>query len=455
MTESASTGKNGEWPRTTARAYMLAALAAALFVGGLFLAEPLIFVSIPITVLLCFTLLRSTDPRIDVEVTRTTERVRIREQESTRVRLEVTNMGNRAIPLLQIMDRVEPELRGPNTCSGFSFTLKPRERRDFSYEIFANAFGVYTLGPVSISAQDSTGLLESRSELKTFSKVVVFPETTERLSHFSIRPRRTKSWPGEIAARRTGTGMDFYNIRRFLPGESARRINWRASARHGLAEEDGLLVNEYMAELGAEVIVVVDAGRTLEVESSRDPVITYSAKAALSISERLLHDRNRVGLLTTGANPRRIAPAYGKRQFDRIAMSLLQLEPGESDIRWWMERSIHFFFPTASQIIFVSPLMDTNSISAAAEITRYGGLDVLVVSPDPLSLARPTKRELGSREWRIARRLAQLERAADLNRLRAANASVIDWTTSVSLEEVIEVHRRALARHAAIAARRI
>jgi len=247
--------------------------------------------------------------------------------------------------------------------------------------------------------------------------------------------------------------MDYYNIRQFVPGESTKRINWRASARFA-KEDDRLLVNEYMAELGAEVLIVVDAGRTHEAGSNRDPVVTFSAKAALSIAERLLHDRNRVGLLTTGANPRRIATAYGKRQFERIAVSLLQLEPGESDIRWWMERSIHFFFPNISQIIFVSALTDANSLSAAAELTRYGGHDLIVVSPNSLNLTKGTVRDQKSREWRIARKLAQMERTTDLNRLRSANALVIDWTTSASLEEVLEVHKRALARHAALTGRR-
>jgi uncharacterized protein (DUF58 family) len=448
--ESAGTKTSWEGLRVSARAYMLTVLAVLSFIGGLFISQPLIFVSVPVVLLLGFTLLRSKDPRLDVEVTRTTERVQIRERESTRVRLSVKNPGPRTIPLLQVSDRVPPELRGPETRGRFSIALRAGETRDLYYEVLANAFGVHTLGPIILAAQDSTGLLESQAELKSYCKIAVFPESAERLAHFSIRPRRTKSWPGEIVARRTGTGMDYYNIRRFVPGDSVKRINWRASARH-LQGADEYLVNEYMAELGAEVLIVVDAGSA--PGPGRDPVATYTAKAALSIAERLLHDRNRVGLLTTGANPSRIAPAYGKRHFDRIALSLLQLQPAESDVQWWVERSLHLFFPNVSQIIFVSALTNANSITTAAEITRNEGHDVIIVSPNPLGLADHSKRETRSREWRIARRLAEMERTIDLDQLRSANALVIDWTTSTSLEEVLEVHRRALARHAAFSAR--
>lgn len=451
MAESQGAWRGWEPVLTSPRAYLLAGASAGLFVGGLFLSQPFMFASIPVVLLVGFMALRSVDPRADLEIVRTAEKVRIREGESAKIRLRVTNRGLKRVSFLQVRDAVGPGLQGPRTRAGFSFPLGPGESRDVYYEVYGNTFGVHTLGPVTVLAQDSTGLFQSRTEFKAYSKVVVFPEATERLAHFPIRPHRTKSWPGEITSNRTGTGLNYFSIREFIPGESLRRINWRASARRP-AWEDGFLVNEYNAELGAEVLIIVDAGRLMDVES-RDPMVAHSARAALSISERLLRDRNRVGLLTTGSNARRVPAAYGRRQFDKIALSLLQIEPGESDIRWWVERSIRLFFPTASQVIFVSALMNANSLSAAAEITRFGGLDVIIVTPNPLTLgdsaAAPT-----SREWSIARRMARLEREADLDRLRDANALVIDWTTSSSLEEVMEVHRRAMARHASVAARR-
>ena len=308
------------------------------------------------------------------------------------------------------------------------------------------AFGIDRLGPIRLSVQDSTGLLESRSLITSYSEIAVFPETTEKLTHFPIRPIRTRAWPGEIVSRRTGTGMDYYNIRRFMPGDSARRINWRASAKHAEGSDE-FLVNEYMAEVGAEVLIVVDIEGAPESALGRDSVVARSAKAAISIAERLLHDRNRVGLLTTGANPSRMAAGYGKRQFDRIALSLLRLKPGDTEIQSWVERSVNHFFPRASQIIFVSPLMDDQSIATAAEVTRSSGRDVIIVSPKPIGSAPK------SREERIAKSLALMEREIDMAGLRRANALVIDWTSLASLEEVVEVHGRALARHAALAAR--
>jgi hypothetical protein len=46
-----------------------------------------------------------------------------------------------------------------------------------------------------------------------------------------------------------------------------------------------------------------------------------------------------------------------------------------------------------------------------------------------------------------------MERWIELDRLRSANAMVVDWATSSSLEEVMEVHKTALSKYAALSAR--
>lgn len=437
-------------PRTGRRSYALAVLAVLCFVGGLFVAQPLIFVSVPLVGVLAFTLTRSSVPDPVIEVERLTERVQIQEGEVTRVRLRVKNRGPRPIDLLQVEDRVHPELRGDNTRSAFSTSLEPGETGDLYYEVSGRSFGVHSLGPIALKVWDATGLFERDAELESYTKIVVFPKVAERLTRMPIRPRRTKSWPGEILARRRGAGMDYHSIRRFAVGDPVKRINWRASARYS-GESDELLVNDYVAEVGAEVLVIVDAGRA--GSGSFDQSRAHSVRAAISIAERLLHDRDRVGLLTTGANARRISPGYGRRQFDRIAMALLQVEPGDSDFRWWVECSIHMIFPNISQIIFVSPLIEEDSIAAAAELSRDGQRDVIVVSPNPVDMAAHQPDRKNPRERRIALRLAQMERSIQLDRLRSANILVIDWKTDDSLEEVMEVHRRALSKYAALSAR--
>jgi len=56
----------------------------------------------------------------------------------------------------------------------------------------------------------------------------------------------------------TGNGLDFENLREYIPGDNIRDIDWKASARN-----KNLLVKQYIAEKKHNVLLVFDTGRSL------------------------------------------------------------------------------------------------------------------------------------------------------------------------------------------------
>lgn len=56
----------------------------------------------------------------------------------------------------------------------------------------------------------------------------------------------------------TGNGLDFENLREYIPGDNIRDIDWKASAR-----SKNLLVKQYIAEKKHNVLLVFDTGRSL------------------------------------------------------------------------------------------------------------------------------------------------------------------------------------------------
>ncbi len=434
------------WTKTTysPKSYLLAALAIICFLAGLFLARPLMLVSIPLLILLGLMIVQAKEPEANVKVSRSLETPQFDEHSVCKVMLRVKNEGKDDIPILQVRDLVPSSLEGEFTQNGFTLELKAGESKDLLYELYANSFGIFSIGPVRLLISDLNGLVESSVVINLKSTVVVLPEISERLSTFAIRPRKTKPWPGEIASRRTGFGLDYYSARPLLSGESLRRINWKASARSN--DEHRFFVNEYMAELGAEALIIVDARSVSEIGVRPNSTGSFSIRAAISIADRLLRDRNRVGLITIGSRASRIPPGYGRRQFDRIVLALLDLLPGQSAHLESISRNLHIFYPNVSQVVFVSPLIDDSSFATAADISRSKH-DMIVVSPNPLDFESIRSRGSSKRERSIARRLADLERNANIEQLRSANALVIDWNTSAPLEEVLEVHSRAMRKH--------
>ena len=254
---------------------------------------------------------------------------------------------------------------------------------------------MFSLGPIEITCSDATGISTLHKTLAVRAPVVILPQTPERLAHFKIRPRKTKPWPGEIVARKVGLGIDNYSIREYLPGDSFRRINWRASAR---TADDELLLNEQSAELGADTIVIVDARPASDLSSGDASLIKYSIRGAISIADKLLRDRNRVGLVTIGMDSERIPPGYGRRQYTRLVLSLIKLRAGGFFTFENIPSYLKYFYPHLAQVVLVSPLVDSGAYGAAAEIAR-SGYELLILSPNPVDFSSATSSR-GEREKR-------------------------------------------------------
>jgi uncharacterized protein (DUF58 family) len=422
-----------------------------LVLAGLFLSEPIIFVSVPMMGVIGFAILQFRRPNLpSVRLTRTLEKVQVNEEETSRVQLAVSNAGTIDIALLQITDWIPVELVGENTRTAFTINLRAGESRSLLYEVRGNHFGEYSIGPVTLSLQDAAGLLESSATLDLRSKMIVFPKTAGRLTGFTIGPKTTRPRPGEIPARRIGAGTDYFTTRQLLPGEYARRINWKASAR--MADEDKLLSNEFTTRQVAETLIVLDCGSDL-IKDKRGSITTYSVRAAMSVAQRLLRDKNRVGVLAIGATSQKVAPAYGRRQYDRIALTLAKFSPGSSFFGERVSSTVRYFYPRVSQILLISPLIDKENTEIAFDLARSSStFDLMILSPNPLDfpLGRNWRRRLErSREGRIALRLAEMERKATIGQLEATRMIVLDWHVFEPLEQVVAANRQNVARRVA------
>lgn len=436
---------------TSSKIQILASFAAISFALGLLFRNALIFAAVPVVMYLALISFQSSKSPGPISVVRTVEKSQFYEEDGSKVRLRATNLGKQLIGLVTIEDKIPVEISSDEGSASFSFSLKPGENRDFFYSLKASTFGVYSLGPIRAAYEDATGVNIAKSVFEDYSTVVVLPNTTERLTHFRISPRRTKPWPGEIVARKVGLGMDNYSIRQYIPGDSFRRINWRASAR---TTGDDLLLNEQTAELGADTIIIVDARPASNLVSpGGESLVKDSLRAAISISDKLLRDRNRVGLVTVGLETSRIPPGYGRRQYNRLILSLISVRAGGLFTFENIPSYLKYFYPHLAQVVMVSPLLDPEALKASAEIAR-SGYELLVLSPSPVDYSSTGEGRHNNRALRISRELALAMRTADLTRLRDAGALVLDWRKDESLDFILAKNIRLRARQTGLAGSR-
>jgi uncharacterized protein (DUF58 family) len=361
-----------------------------------------------------------------IDVDRTVEKKSIYEDQEFLVTLRVKNRSALPVEHLEIIDPVPEDLLITSGSNHVIHFLQAKEEVYSEWKLKSQAFGEFELGPIYLKTSDFQGTENSFKIFQKTTRVVVMPKISY-LPKMKIKPRTTRTWPGEIISRRRGNGLDFYGIAEYYPDNPAKRINWKVSSKF----EDELFVNQFMSELGGDILVIVDMRSVENIGKPPNSTSTYCVRAAAMISYRLLRDRNRVGLIIVGTSATRVRPGFGKRQFDKILVLLSTNKPGG----FWEIRMIgkylSNFYSRNVTIIFISPLVENSAIEAIIDIVTRG-YKVIVISPSPIEAERlSSKYDLKSdkAELNIAMRLAALKRESRLSQLRLT-LPVIDWQLS-------------------------
>ncbi len=413
---------------------LVIASLGSIFIGLLSREPYLILVSVPLTSYLVLSLLLySNHAHSNVIIKHSLSRDSIYEDGSVEVAIEIQNNGEK-LDYVELTDLLPPELKISSGSNSRILELDAYEKFSFTYKVTPKVYGFHTIGPTILESKDNQFLIshkifsESTALLKVYPKIQYVPK-------IAIRPKRTRNWPGEIVARRPGSGMEFYSLRDYQHGDPVKRINWKSSSR---SENDRLLTNQFMVELGGDTIIALDLRTASAIGEPPDATDTYSTRAAAIVAHRLLRDRNRVGMIILGTRLDKVPPGFGKRQFDRILTALSQVKP---DTTWEIGNLggyLSIFFSTMVQIILISPLIDDNSFHAVMDIASRG-YQILVISPSSIEIEKRlySKRHHSGDEFNeLAERLLRVKRENRLNVLRRS-AVVVDWDVDMPLSEAL------------------
>src|SRR5438552_2657553 len=150
--------------------------------------------------------------------------------------------------------------------------------------------------------------------------------------------------------RRAGAGENFWQFRRYVSGEEARRIDWRRSAR-----DDHLYVREQEWEAAHTVWIWPDRSPSMTFASklARESKLDRTLVVALALAEVLVDAGERVGV------PGLMRPTGSRAVIDRMADAILH-DPNE-------RASLPLGFVPASlaEIVLISDLW-----SPIAEISK-------------------------------------------------------------------------------------
>ena len=296
-------------------------------------------------------------------------------------------------------------------------------------------WGAYVLGGVRLRAHDRFGVLLYEQRLEPDLPLKVYPHA-ENLSEL-LRPQETQVFSGNQVARARGEGIEFADLRPFSPGDRLRRVNWRASARRG-----ELWVNEAHPERNADIVLFLDT--FAEARRGGPGTLDLAVRAAGSLAERYLRNKDRVGLVSFGGVLNWLIPATGIVQLYRIVDALLDTEIvlnyAWKDLDIIPVRTL----PPKALVVALTPLIDKRSVAALIDLRRRG-FDLVVIEIDPAPYVEPGLEELEQ----LAFRLWRLRREALRAEYERVGVPVVPWregdSLQVALEEVRSFRRGARA----------
>jgi uncharacterized protein (DUF58 family) len=136
-------------------------------------------------------------------------------------------------------------------------------------------------------------------------------------SGFSFLPRRPvhSILSGRHSSRLRGRGLNFEELRNYLPGDDTRNIDWRVTARTGEPH-----VRVYTEEKDRTVWLLVDQRISMFFGSVERMKSVVAAEAAAIAAWRVLSQGDRVGALVYDDQDLRVIPAH--RSAERVSQIL-------------------------------------------------------------------------------------------------------------------------------------
>jgi uncharacterized protein (DUF58 family) len=375
------------------------ALAAAL-IGSRW---QLIAFAAPLLGVLCSVSWQRPLPRIAVHAEPGSQRCFESEQTRLTVWADTESFGVAVKLTVSALDGMTLEVvtRTSRQCQTVAATAQRWGRYPLRATVEVVAYGGLLVGTGTVDATD----------------VTVFPLTPPQAT--MLPPTELLDRLGTHLTRHIGSGVEYADIRAYVPGDQLRAVNWPVSARRGR-----LHVTQRLTDRSADVVVLID-GYPQPAGPATDATERI-VRGAAQVVQTALRKGDRAGIVALGGRrPRWLGADIGQRQFYRVLDAVL-------DTGGEFETTTGTLAPRAAMppgaiVVGFSTLLDTEFALALIELRRRGhvvlAVDVLQGSP-----FRAAQDPLVDRMW-------TLQRSAMYRDMGTVGVDVVAWRADRTLDQ--------------------
>lgn len=253
------------------------------------------------------------------------------------------------------------------------------------------------------------------------AEVIVFPLTPPQST--PIPQTELLDRLGAHLTRHVGPGVEYADIRPYVPGDQLRAVNWPVSARRGQ-----LHVTERLTDRAADVVVLIDGYR--QPAGPATEATERVVRGAAQVVQTALRHGDRAGIVALGGNrPRWLGADIGQRQFYRVLDTVLGA--GERFERTTGTLAPRAAVPAGAIVIAFSTLLDTEFALALIDLRKRGHV-VLAVDILDSSPFEDEQDPLVDRMW-------ALQRSAMYRDMATIGVDIVSWRGDSGLEQSMGV----------------
>lgn len=278
---------------------------------------------------------------------------------------------------------------------------------------------------------DARGGLLVGSATVDAADVFVFPTAPPQST--SIPRTELLDRLGTHLTRHVGPGVEYADVRRYVPGDQLRTVNWPVSARRGR-----LHVTERLTDRAADVVVLIDCYP--QPPGPATEAADRTVRGAVQVVQSALRSGDRAGVVALGGRrPRWLGADIGRRQFYRILDAVLAVgDEFETSPGTLAPRAA---LPPGAIVIAFSTLLDTEFALALIDLRKRGhtvvAIDVLEGAP-----FSEDQDDLVAQMW-------ALQRSFMYRDMGTIGVDVVSWRGDATLDQAMHLvpdHRRRVRR---------
>ena len=203
---------------------------------------------------------------------------RVFENEEFVLETQVTNRGRLPHFLLSLADTLPPLLEVAERDDFVVPVLWPGESVVLPHTVRARKRGVYPLGPLRVWVSDPFGFFQRQAQVEAPAEAVVYPKPLPVYGELARTGMEARGMAAGERSRVSESGLDFYGIRDYRPGDELRRIHWPATGHH-----NRLTVIEFERGASENLAVVLDTAAGTEFGEGVQTTLEVAVRAAASL----------------------------------------------------------------------------------------------------------------------------------------------------------------------------